>query len=197
MDKGASFTITPKVVEIRTPTGTVETTREGVADFLQSVADLARGTVVDKMRRGVSPEVVSEQGSVGVRVGRSPNPVLVVYSYDVRAAIDEKGRRAGPLPPFGFNTALREWAEFFLNTTDYKRVRGLAIAIAQRGQPAPTDVLGLNKPFTRALEELRPVFKEGLARTKQEIIAEINKPPAKGGPVRPRRSPLSGWRRGK
>jgi hypothetical protein len=187
--KPTSYTIAPKVVRVKTPTGSVAVISEELEEYFKSISEIVRSTVVDKMRRGVSPAAISEQASVGVAIEGGDKPSLRVYSYSVRAAIDEKGREPGGVPPFGPASALRAWAEFFLDTTSYPRVRGLALAIYRRGQPSPTDPLGLNRPFARTRDELSPMLRDGLVRVRADAIDRLNH----AGPYkRPRRSPFTG-----
>jgi hypothetical protein len=163
------FTIRPRVLKVKTPTGGAANVAEQTFQLLMSLRDEVRGSVVDKMRRGVSPADVSEQASVTARVGSGARPYLSVYSYSVRAAIDEAGRAAVGLPPFGKTSALAAWCEFFLGTREHHRVRGLALAIARRGQPAPGD--RLNQPFRRTQLEFNPVIRAAMKKVRADAAS--------------------------
>jgi hypothetical protein len=160
------FTIRPRVLTVRTPTGGARNVAEQTFQVLMSLRDEVMASVVDKMRRGASPADVSEQASVGATVTGGARPSLRVYSYSVRAAVDEGGRAAVGVPPFGKTSALAAWCEFALGTDEFHRVRGLALAIARRGQPAPGD--RLNQPFKRTQLEYNPVIRAAMKKVRAD-----------------------------
>jgi hypothetical protein len=168
------FTIRPRIVTVRTPEGGTIGISEETEAFLLGLRDQVKGGVVDKMRRGASPVEFSEQASVAARVTGGTRPSLRVYSYSVTAAVDEGGRAAVGVPPYGKTSALAAWAEFFLNTTQHHRVRGLAMAIATRGQPAPGD--RLNQPFRRTQLEFNPIVRAGMRKIRDDVAQTLNRP---------------------
>lgn len=167
------FTIKPRVFKIQTPNGGADILAGETFQVLLLLRDEVKASVIDKMRRGASGAVVSEQASVEAEVAFGDRPSLTVFSNDVRAAVDEGGRAARGIPPFGHYSALAQWAELVFGTRDFHRVRGLALAIAERGQPAPGD--RLNRPFGRTQIEYNPIVRRKMAEARARAVERMNK----------------------
>jgi hypothetical protein len=125
------------------------------------------------MRRGATGQ---ERSSLVTTVMGIRNPTLRSSSSAVQAAVDETGRRAGPMPPFGPGSLLREWVIAILAPSPRKvhaTAKGVAYQIAARGLPRPDDPL--RAPFRTVFEAHRAEVIAALRRAGDRAAIAINR----------------------
>lgn len=177
------FTVRPRVLFARTPTGGDINLAEAVARYLATMEEELAGSVRDKMRRGVSTAEISEQGSVTTQLTGPPRPRLRVYSRPVKsgdqgssaaAAVDETGRVPGSFPPFGPGSMLLEWARFWFPDNPRHAAFNIARAINERGLPRSGDPL--RQPFRTTHMEFEQEIRRGLREARAEAVRRTNAP---------------------
>ena len=125
------------------------------------------------MRRGATG---LERSSLVTTVIGTRNPTLRSSSSAVQAAVDETGRKAGTVPPYGPGSLLREWVIAVLAPPPrlvHATAKGVAYQIAARGLPRPDDPL--RAPFRTVFEAHRAEVIAALRRAGDRAAVAINR----------------------
>lgn len=124
------------------------------------------------MRRGATGE---ERDSLVTTVENVRNPTLTSKSLSIQAAVDETGRVAGAVPPFGPGTRLREWVVAILAPgprQEFALAKAVAFRIAERGLPRPDDPL--RAPFKTVFDAHREDVHRALMQAGERAAIRIN-----------------------
>lgn len=169
---------TQKIQVTKLPLGIARAIQRESFEFLltqrQAIGDEIRG----RMRIGVSAATgrLSERESVIVVVEPGPSPSLRASSSLPQARADEKGRLPGSMPPYGPQSALREWVIGTLNPDPKdvrKLTRSIAFKIQERGLPRPGDPL--RQPFKKTFRAHLPQIRTGLRAAGRKVVAKANR----------------------